>query len=179
MNFQTSTWAAEHVKDFSGTCDCMQVREALQKFEERLWNIVRDFARLARANPAQLVLALRVIELQEIVDAQLKDSAGGCLISSTTGSPCLDELSVAGRLPCWIPLVCHARMQPVLDPSCLHHPASLPCKATTLAQKWTCPNLLSLCYCSWPAHDADAQAEFEQDQAQALNRAAAVQARRS
>ena len=61
----------------------LQVREALQKFEERLWNIVRDFARLARVNPAQLVLALRVIELQEIVDTQLKDSAGTPLCAVT------------------------------------------------------------------------------------------------
>ena len=36
-------------------------------------------SRPACANPAQLVLALRVIQLQEIVDAQLKDSAGGHL----------------------------------------------------------------------------------------------------
>ena len=47
------------------------MRDALGKFEERLWSIVRRFLVLARTDPARLVAAVRVVELQQMVDAQL------------------------------------------------------------------------------------------------------------
>lgn len=53
------------------------MRDALGKFEERLWSIVRRFLTLARADPARLVAAVRIVELQQLVDAQLADSAAG------------------------------------------------------------------------------------------------------
>ena len=46
------------------------------KFEERLWSVVRNFLSISRENPALLVTAVQIIELQELVDAQLR-SVGG------------------------------------------------------------------------------------------------------
>lgn len=45
------------------------------KFEERLWGIIRNFVTLGRDNPAMLVNAVRIVELQEMVDAQLDATA--------------------------------------------------------------------------------------------------------
>ena len=47
------------------------------KFEERLWSIIRNFIVLGRANPALLVSAVRVVEMQETVDKQIAAS-GKC-----------------------------------------------------------------------------------------------------
>lgn len=44
------------------------------KVEERLWSIIRSFATLGRDQPAMLVNAVRIIELQEMVDKQLEAS---------------------------------------------------------------------------------------------------------
>ena len=41
------------------------------KFEERLWSIVRGFLEVSQRDPALLVSALQVVELQELVDARL------------------------------------------------------------------------------------------------------------
>ena len=49
------------------------------KVEERLWSIIRNFANLGRDHPAMLVNAVRIIELQELVDRSLESSAGGPL----------------------------------------------------------------------------------------------------
>ena len=53
------------------------MREALSKLEERLWSIVKRFLILAREDPARLVAAVRIVELQEMVDAQLAESGAG------------------------------------------------------------------------------------------------------
>lgn len=45
------------------------------KFEERLWSIIRNFVTLGREMPAMLVNAVRIVELQELVDAKLEASA--------------------------------------------------------------------------------------------------------
>lgn len=45
------------------------------KFEERLWSIIRNFVSLGREMPAMLVNAVRIVELQELVDAKLEASA--------------------------------------------------------------------------------------------------------
>lgn len=47
------------------------------KVEERLWSIIRSFADLGRDRPAMLVNAVRIIELQELVDRSLESSSGG------------------------------------------------------------------------------------------------------
>ena len=47
------------------------------KVEERLWSIIRGFATLGRDHPAMLVNAVRIIELQELVDKSLESSTGG------------------------------------------------------------------------------------------------------
>jgi len=47
------------------------------KVEERLWSIIRNFADLGRDRPAMLVNAVRIIELQELVDKSLESSTGG------------------------------------------------------------------------------------------------------
>ncbi len=47
-----------------------QVRMTMGKVEERLWSIIRNFADLGRDRPAMLVNAVRIIELQELVDQQ-------------------------------------------------------------------------------------------------------------
>jgi hypothetical protein len=44
------------------------------KVEERLWSIIRNFSALGRDSPAVLVNAVRIIELQEMVDKQLEAS---------------------------------------------------------------------------------------------------------
>lgn len=49
----------------------------MHRFEERLWSIIRNFIELGRANPALLVSAVRVVEMQETVDKQISDS-GQC-----------------------------------------------------------------------------------------------------
>ena len=54
-----------------------QVKETMGKFEERLWSIIRNFIVLGRANPALLVSAVRVVEMQETVDKQIAAS-GKC-----------------------------------------------------------------------------------------------------
>lgn len=47
------------------------------KVEERLWSIIRNFSTLGQENPAMLVNAVRIIELQEMVDKQLEASGKG------------------------------------------------------------------------------------------------------
>lgn len=47
------------------------------KFEERLWSLIRNFINLGRDNPGMLVNAVRIIELQELVDKQLEASGHG------------------------------------------------------------------------------------------------------
>jgi hypothetical protein len=54
-----------------------QVRETMGKFEERLWSLIRNFIVLGRDNPGVLVNAVRIIELQELVDKQLEASGHG------------------------------------------------------------------------------------------------------
>ena len=54
-----------------------QVKETMNKFEERLWSIIRNFIELGRVNPALLVSAVRVVEMQENVDKQITAS-GQC-----------------------------------------------------------------------------------------------------
>ena len=51
------------------------------KVEERLWSIIRGFATLGRDHPAMLVNAVRIIELQELVDRSLESSTGGETVS--------------------------------------------------------------------------------------------------
>jgi len=57
------------------TCWKVQVKETMVKFEERLWSIIRNFVTLGRDMPAMLVNAVRIVELQEMVDAKLEASA--------------------------------------------------------------------------------------------------------
>ena len=52
----------------------IQVKETMVKFEERLWSIIRNFLVLGSENPAMLVNAIRVVDLQEQVDAKLEES---------------------------------------------------------------------------------------------------------
>ncbi len=59
------------------------------KVEERLWSVVRNFAALGRDNPAQLVNAVRIIELQEMVDKQLEASGKG----GRTSKPYIQSLT--------------------------------------------------------------------------------------
>ena len=59
-----------------------QVKETMGKFEERLWSIIRNFIVLGRSNPALLVSAVRVVEMQETVDKQIAAS-GKCVDPAT------------------------------------------------------------------------------------------------
>lgn len=47
-----------------------QVQETSQEVEAHLWRIVRDFLSLGRTNPTLLVSVVRIIEMQETMDAQ-------------------------------------------------------------------------------------------------------------
>ena len=48
-----------------------KVKQTMGKFEERLWSIVRNFLEVSQEDPGLLVTALQIVELQELVDAQL------------------------------------------------------------------------------------------------------------
>ena len=49
----------------------------MTKFEERLWSLIRRFVELGHNNPAMLVAAVRIVEIQEMVDKQLESSGKG------------------------------------------------------------------------------------------------------
>ena len=49
----------------------------MTKFEERLWSLIRNFVELGHNNPAMLVAAVRIVEIQEMVDKQLESSGQG------------------------------------------------------------------------------------------------------
>ena len=55
----------------------MQVKDTMTKFEERLWSLIRNFVELGHSNPAMLVAAVRIVEIQEMVDKQLESSGRG------------------------------------------------------------------------------------------------------
>ena len=60
------------------------------KFEERLWSIIHNFVTLGREMPAMLVNAVRIVELQELVDAKLEASVhreAHCLYHCLTQYP--------------------------------------------------------------------------------------------
>lgn len=49
----------------------------MTKFEERLWSLIRNFVELGHNNAALLVAAVRIVEIQELVDQQLESSGKG------------------------------------------------------------------------------------------------------
>ena len=49
----------------------------MTRFEERLWSLIRNFVELGHNNPAMLVAAVRIVEIQEMVDKQLELSGRG------------------------------------------------------------------------------------------------------
>ena len=53
------------------------VKDTMTKCEERLWSLIRNFVELGHNNPAMLVAAVRVVEIQEMVDKQLESSGRG------------------------------------------------------------------------------------------------------
>lgn len=53
----------------------VRVQQGLSALEERLWSTIRAYRVLAHHNPAPLVAALQVIELQEMVDDRLYEGA--------------------------------------------------------------------------------------------------------
>lgn len=55
----------------------VQVKDTMTKFEERLWSLIRNFVELGHNNPAMLVAAVRIVEIQELVDKQLESSGRG------------------------------------------------------------------------------------------------------
>ena len=54
-----------------------QVRVTAGKLEERLWSTIRNFLEIAQDDPGLLVTAVQVVELQELVDAQLVAAGQG------------------------------------------------------------------------------------------------------
>lgn len=91
----------------------------MTKFEERLWSLIRNFIELGHNNPAMLVAAVRIVEIQELVDKQLESSGRGTTHSAVCmprpASPCL-------ALPCLaFPYQkLHAEHQPVRAFPCHH-----------------------------------------------------------
>lgn len=63
----------------------------MARFEERLWSLIRNFVELGHNNPAMLVAAVRIVEIQEMVDKQLESSGRGTvqawLSSGAIGPP--------------------------------------------------------------------------------------------
>lgn len=59
----------------------------MTKFEERLWSLIRNFVELGHNNPAMLVAAVRIVEIQEMVDKQLESPGKGTM--SETYMPCM------------------------------------------------------------------------------------------
>ncbi|PSC69331.1 exocyst complex component Sec6 [Micractinium conductrix] len=73
-----------------------KVRATMGKFEERLWSIVRNFLRVAKEDPELLVTALQVVELQEMVDAQLVAAGqGGSPLRKAWRRRCLAQVGNA------------------------------------------------------------------------------------
>ena len=54
-----------------------QVKDTMTKFEERLWSLIRNFVELGHNKSAMLVAAVRIVEIQEMVDKQLESSGRG------------------------------------------------------------------------------------------------------
>ena len=52
----------------------------MTKFEERLWSRIRNFVELGHNKPAMLVAAVRIVEIQELVDKQLEHSGKGTTV---------------------------------------------------------------------------------------------------
>ena len=74
------------------------MRETMGKFEERLWSLIRNFIVLGRDNPGMLVNAVRIVELQELVDKQLEASghgAPGCTVQSACDRQAPGPLTLA------------------------------------------------------------------------------------
>ena len=78
----------------------VQVRMTMGKVEERLWSIIRSFATLGRDRPAMLVNAVRIIELQELVDKSLEASTGGETVSVRSPACAWHDESRAGAEAC-------------------------------------------------------------------------------
>ena len=103
------------------------------KFEERLWSIIRNFVTLGRDNPAALVNAVRIVELQEMVDAKLEASTNSellhCGLMLITKSPLVCNLNSTLNVPC--------KLYCILSPVYMYFEARYP------AQRWDCGYLLS------------------------------------
>ena len=82
------------------------------KFEEKLWGIIRNFVTLGREMPAMLVNAVRIVEVQELVDAKLEASA------HSTSQKCLQHETFAARL-------CIASMKYAMHLAFPHHNAKM------------------------------------------------------
>lgn len=67
----------------------------MTKFEERLWSLIRNFVELGHNNPAMLVAAVRIVEIQEMVDKQLESSGTGIDHSAVCKTCCALDLQKA------------------------------------------------------------------------------------
>ena len=88
----------------------------MTKFEERLWSLIRNFVELGHNNPAMLVAAVRIVEIQEMDDKQLESSSGGSFAELSHHHFCL-QLSEH--------CACFLRIQACLIMLLLHCPVLL------------------------------------------------------
>lgn len=73
-----------------------QVHRAMTKVEERVWSTVRSFRTVAERNPAMLVAALQVIEIQEGVDRELLAAGqGGSKLRKGWRARCMQQLAAS------------------------------------------------------------------------------------
>jgi len=73
-----------------------RVREAAGRLEERLWSIIRNFLTTGKEEPAILVTAVQVIEVQEMVDAELLSSGQqGSGLRKAWKRRCLQQISMS------------------------------------------------------------------------------------
>ncbi len=73
-----------------------QVHKAMTKVEERIWSTVRSFKTIAERNPALLVSALQVIEIQEGVDRELLAAGqGGSKLRKGWRTRCMQQLEAS------------------------------------------------------------------------------------
>lgn len=73
-----------------------RVKHAANKLEERLWSIIRNHRTVVAENPALLVTAVQLIEIQELTDAELIAAGlGASPLRKAWKKRCLDQLSMA------------------------------------------------------------------------------------
>ena len=74
------------LRSHSGFCQHsgLQVKATMQRFEERIFGLLRNFVGIGCQDPALLTAIMRIVEMQEHVDRQIQASSQGLCSSAYT-----------------------------------------------------------------------------------------------